>query len=396
MKAAPPEPERVKVLAVSEPGFAGVKRHVVELLSELDLARFEVCFVYSLGRKDALFLSEIDRLWARGVRCREVPMARGIHALKDLAALLRLMRIVAEFQPDIVHSHSSKAGFLSRVAARLVRPRAKTLYSPHAMSCLYSRVYWFLEKMAGYLTDCLIAVSRSEAQDFRKWRIPARQIVTIPLNVRAQECYPAAAPRTDGSILVASCGRISHQKNGLLFFQAAVEVMRTHPEVRFRWIGSFNKDGEARKVRRFMDSEPLARKIEVTGWVTDADALIAEADIFCILSRYESFGYVAADAMMMLLPVVATRVTGLVDLIVDGETGFLCEPSPEEIAARLVELIESPGLRARMGRSGRERVKKNFRLDLTVRRIEELYCSQAGRPAGATPAPGARQTTGVL
>ncbi len=361
----------MKILVASEPGFAGVRRHVIDVLLHIDTARFEVCFVYSLVRADALYARDIERLRARGIECREVPMGRGIHPSRDFIALLRLRRVIAEFKPDIVHGHSSKAGFLARIAARLVRPRPRALYTAHAMACAYSKIYWPLEMLAGCLTDCLVAVSQSEAEDFKRWRIPARRAAVISLNVR--DDYPRRARAEGGPIVIAACGRISRQKNGLLFFKTAVEVLARHPEVRFRWIGSFDEDSEAKEVRAYIASEPPAGKVEITGWVDDANAFIAESDVFCVLSRYESFGYVAADAMMMALPVVATRVTGLVDLVVDGETGFLCEPEAEKIAPLLERLIENPGLRAEMGRKGKARLQEGFGLDKTVRQVEELY-----------------------
>jgi len=379
--AAHPHSPRLRILVVSEPGFAGVKRHVVEVLSHIDTERFEVCLVYSLVRADGLYRRDIEHLRARGIRCLEVPMGRGIRPWRDLAAMLQIRRIIAEFRPAIVHGHSSKAGFLARVAACLVFPRPRTLYCPHAMSFVYAKQYWFLEMFAGCLTDCLVAVSRSEAADFRRWRIPARRIATIPLSISADTHYPPRVAKSGGPTLIATCGRISRQKNGLLFFKTAVEVMARRPDVLFRWIGSFDSDDETEEVRRFIASEPLARKVEITGWVDDANALIAEADIFCMLSRYESFGYAVADAMMLSLPVVATRVTGLVDLIAEGETGFLCEPEVSKVAPVLIRLIENRQLREQMGRNGRERLEKVFSSDNTVRLTEELYSSMGGRSA---------------
>ncbi len=367
---------RVRVLLVSEPGFAGVKRHVIDMLMHIDLARFELGFVYSLARQDATFQDEIKLLRARGVQCWEVPMTRSIRPWQDFSALLKVCRIILDFKPAIVHGHSSKAGFIARTAARLVPSHARTVYTPNAMACIYSRLYWFIEKVAGYLTDCLVAASPSEAADFLRWRIvPQKRIAGIPLNIRSEYRYPDRAARQGASILIATCGRISQQKNGLLFFKTAIEVMARHPEVRFQWIGSFDTDQEAEEVRRFIKEEPGAEKVEVTGWVSDAEDRIAEADIFCLLSQYESFGYVVADAMAMELPVVATRVSGLVDLVQDGTTGLLCDPDKEQICNALSSLITDPLLRRTMGRRGREHVLQHFTLENTVRRTEALYSS---------------------
>lgn len=387
-ETAEPQSPRARILLVCEPGFAGVKRHVVEMLMHLDLARFEVGFVYSLIRKDGTFQAEVEQLRKRGVRCWEVPMTRSIRPLQDFTALAKLCRIILDFKPAIVHGHSSKAGFLARVAARLVLPQARTVYTPNAMACFHSRVYWLIEKIAGYFTDCLVAASRSEAGDFIRWQIvPAGRIRQIPLNIRAEYQYPDRAGRSGKSILIVTCGRISRQKNGLLFFKIAVEVMARHPEVRFQWIGSFDTDREADDVREFIKAEPAAGKVEITGWVDDADDRIAQADIFCLLSEYESFGYVVADAMAMALPVVATRVSGLVDLVEDGRTGYLCDAEAEQIGKAFASLITDAELRITMGKLGRERVLQHFTLGDTLRKTEALYCELSEPPAHAGGAP---------
>ena len=114
---------RRRVALVSEPGKAGVKRHVIDLLSRIDLTRFEVTFYYSLQRSDANYTQEIAALQERGVTCIEVPMATRIYPLQNLWAFCQLVRCFRQQRPEMLHLHSSMAGGIGRFASLFVYPR---------------------------------------------------------------------------------------------------------------------------------------------------------------------------------------------------------------------------------------------------------------------------------
>jgi glycosyltransferase involved in cell wall biosynthesis len=370
-----PPAAKTRIVVASEPGYAGVKRHVVDILENIDTTQFEVLFLYSLDRKDAHYENEIDRIRRRGIRAKEVRMVRSISPLRDLAALLQIYSAIRAFRPEVVHVHSSKAGFLGRIAAKAVSWNIRTVYTPNLMSCYYGRHFLWLEKLVAAFTDRVIAVSNSEGEDIRGWGVvPAHKIEVIPMCVRRHYPLLQTVPNQNRRLKITACGRICFQKNALLFFKVAVRVLREHPEVSFVWIGDFGEDHEAASVRRFIATDPRAQCISVTGWVEDPDKEIASSDIFCMFSRFESFGFVTVDAMMMGVPVVGTRATGTVDLIRDGETGFIVPPDEALLAGKLIELIENPKLRHTIGQQGREHICATFTIDRMIREIETSYC----------------------
>lgn len=365
---------RRRLAVISEPGYAGVKRHVVDLLGALDLARFDVLFLYSLARADATYRAEIAALSARGVRCVETAMVREIRPRQDLQAALQLRRALAAFQPQVVHVHSSKAGFLGRLAARSVNLRVPTLYTPNLMACHDSRKYWWIEKAAVPFTSRIIAVSPSEQAQIRAWRLIApERVVYAPMCLRPAGAYPVRWRPADAPPRVAACGRICRQKQAALFFRVAAAVGRTRPDVQFRWIGDEGTDAEAAEVRALRAADPHAARVEITGWVSDAEQQIADADVFCMFSRAESFGFVTADAMMMGVPVLATPAMGTVDLVRDGETGALVPADAGALAARLLGLLTAPDAPRRLAARARVEVAERFTVDRMRDALQALY-----------------------
>lgn len=371
----------IRVAIISEPGFAGVKRHVVDLLHHLDVREFELLFLYSLERKDAHYEEEIQIAQARGIRCVEVALVREIRPWADLQSGLKVWQELRDFRPCIAHLHSSKAGFLGRFAAKLAGTGIRTIYTPNALACFDSRLFWWLEKAAGLVTDRIVGVSPSETDDIRRWRlVPEARVACIPLCVRTLDEYPPRRTGLTEKPLIVGSGRICRQKQALLFFKTAAVLLREHPALRFRWIGNFGDDEEAREVRALIARDALARQVEVTGWVSDADAEIAAADVFCMTSRYESFGYVTADAMIMGVPVVGVNATGTRDLVIDGVTGLLCGPVTSQLAECVLRLLQDAALRFRLAAAARGHVAGKFSREQMIRDISRLYRDVARSP----------------
>jgi glycosyltransferase involved in cell wall biosynthesis len=110
------------------------------------------------------------------------------------------------------------------------------------------------------------------------------------------------------------------------FFRTALSMI-SHPSLRFRWVGDFGDDSESAQVKRLLADAGAPKEIEVTGWVSDPQRHLAALDTFCMFSRYESFGYVTAEAMLLGVPVLATPSSGTVDLVKDEDSGHMVPPT---------------------------------------------------------------------
>ena len=188
--------------------------------------------------------------------------------------------------------------------------------------------------------------------------------------------------RHDDAVEILFVGRLEPRKGVDVLLEAAVEVLRERPNARLRLIGGDNPEangGEEHFQRWTVEhGADVASRVTFEGQVDD-DALyqaLADADIFCAPSRYESFGLVHIEAMMMSVPVVASRAGGMQETVVDGETGLLVPPGDARgLADALRRLVDEPDLRDAMGKAGRVRFEGHFDLTVAVRDSETLYRS---------------------
>jgi glycosyltransferase involved in cell wall biosynthesis len=363
-------------MLISEPGFAGVKRHLIHVLDDLTDGEFDVAFIYSLSRADRYYAAEIETVRARGIACYEVPMVRDISLRADVRALRAIGHAVRSWRPDIIHCHSAKAGALGRIAAALHRPRPACVYTPHAMPCYFSKKFYLFERIAGRFTDRIVAVSRSERDDVTRWGIvPPEQIRYLPLAVSTTTRSPSheTGDREPNRLLVGACGRVCSQKRSLLFFQMGETLMRQDHRVHIQWVGDFSNDREASEVKEFLATSDFPDRIHITGWVDNANEYLSRLSVFCMFSRYESFGFVTADAMALEVPVVAVDATGTRDLVIHNTTGLICDPDARAAAAAVQQVLNDERLRATMVAAAKERIAEEYSPEHANHQLRAFY-----------------------
>jgi glycosyltransferase involved in cell wall biosynthesis len=292
---------------------------------------------------------------------------------------MALRQMIGERRFDLVHGHSSKAGFLARLAARSVSRKIVTVYSPHAIAISLNPKYRHLERFAGMFTDAMLGVSRSEREELERYDlVPAEKLchVTAAVDVDAYRGPFAPVLRErygvpKNAILVGTAGRMSRQKDPLTFIEIARIVAATEPRAYFVWIG----DGELRdQVVARAEQAGIAGRLILPGYSPDIRPWLASLDIFLLTSLYESFGYVTCEAMALGKPVVATRVAGSVELVANGENGFLgSKADPESMAPWVTLLARDSVLRTAMGQNSRQRVEKLYNLKRMTNDLENLY-----------------------
>lgn len=367
-----------RILILLEATLGGTRKHVVDLLEGLDTDAFDITFGYATQRGDRNFFVDLERIQSQGkVKCLFIPMYREISPLKDLIAFLQLCWIIKKGKYDLVHAHSSKAGLLGRLATKLISPFTPTLYTPNSMAFHIHPLYKNIEKGAQILTTAVIAVSPSEQEEILSHRIlPEKKVVMIKSGVH---CSPPVHPtklRKELGIaedvpIVLSIGRLTRQKDPFTFFRAAPQVLFAHPNTHFVWIGHGELESE---VRAYIQRMGISASCSILGWRTDVSELLSGADVFVLPSLYESFGYVTCEAMACGLPVVATRVSGTKDIVVEGETGFLVPPGDaEKFSERITELLSHKDKRLLFGQRGKEQVQKNFSVTQMVLETERVY-----------------------
>lgn len=306
----------------------------------------------------------------------ELKMTRSISPLIDLRALLDLMALIRRLDPEVIHLHSSKAGFLGRLAAFLLGRTGTLFYSPRGLSFLQQdaspakrRLFRWLEWGAVRLDGTLVACSRGELDVIRNTLVPRR--VLLIENAVPVESVPARRNRRDGRVRIGTAGRISFARNPTLFAALASRLAR--PEVEFVWIGGGEEADRA-------NLEAVG--VTVTGWLTRSDALVevAALDIYVQTSLWEGMPMAVIEAQVAGIPAVVTDILGNRDVIIDGETGYVC-CGEDELVASLGRLIADPADCQRLGARAREQARERFDVSRLLNELIAAY-SAAMKTAG--------------
>lgn len=326
-----------------------------------------------------------DEIAASGAEVLHLPIERRVRPLQDLASFLDLLYLIRRIQPDVVHTHTSKAGFLGRLAARiagvpLIVHTIHELPENAAKSTLQKGVYWFLEFVAARWAHHLVTVSEpNQKQILSEFLCGAKKLTLIREGLDLAGYVPqrtAAQVRQDLGIpadapLVGCVARLEPAKGYEDLLEAFRQVLAQEPEARLVIVGEgYQRQDLAALTARL----GLETRVLFTGWRDDMIDLLAAFDVFALASHYEGLGIAILEAMALRRPVVCTAVGGVLDVVQDGETGYLV-PSrePAAMASRLVELLRDPERRAAFGEAGRKRVEEHFRDEDANRKMLGLY-----------------------
>jgi len=342
---------------------------------------------------------ELDEIsCAASVRCYPVPMARKPAPQRDLRALLALTRFLCREKFDIVHSSTPKAGLLTALAGAMAQiPIRIHTYTGQAWIELRGPARWIAresDKLIGQLTTHCYADSKSQRNFLvSEQLVDPRKISVLGAGsisgVDLQRFDPTTAAWahadirhrlgiTETALVIIFVGRVTKDK-GIVELLAAFRMLREcHEDLHLVLVGPLEPERDP------LPSETLGElstnaHIHAIGFVSRPEEYLAMSDIFCLPSYREGFGSVAIEAGAMNLPTVATRVTGLVDAVVDGETGILVPPKDAiALAQALQELIKSPDMRHHMGWAARQHAIKHFDAAIIDQAVVDEYFRLAG------------------
>lgn len=290
---------------------------------------------------------------------------------RDLLGLLELFRLFRRERPLVVHLNSSKAGVLGRIAgfAAGVPIRIFTVHgwSFDAHSGAAAKLYLLAERAARSLTTVIICVSETaRANGLRARTCRADRTVVIR---NAVELRNPARNSGDAMTEIVAVGRFKAPKDYVTLVRALARLKTGAFHARIVGDGPDRTHVES-EIRRL----GLADAVELMGEREDVDAFLDAADVFVLSSRSEGLPLSLLEAMAAALPVVASAVGGVPEVVVDGETGTLVPPEDAEaLSEALARLIESPELRERFGKAGRARVESEFSLEGFRERHLEVY-----------------------
>jgi glycosyltransferase involved in cell wall biosynthesis len=292
-----------------------------------------------------------------------------------LRRFVRIWRIARQVRPQIVHNHACWYGL---IAGFLVgAKRVETIHNTYDWFTWYERIHYGLYCL---LADRLIAVS-DYVRDFTVESFPfmnAKKFVVIHNGVDhgkfSEDFHPEELRKELGidpaRIVIGFVGRLVEQKGVGYLLQAARLLSSIYTDLQFVIVG----DGGLRQQLEAQAAQSGLSNVLFVGYQRDIPPYMQMFDVFVLPSLWEGLPVSALEAMAAARPVVATRVSGTSEVVVEGVTGFLVEPrNAEQLEDRLARLIEDANLRTLMGTAGRKRVIENFSARSMVAKTEQLY-----------------------
>ncbi len=370
--------------------IGGPSQHTVLLTAGLDRSRFTTTLITGVvGAAEGDFTPEARR---RGVDPIVIPqLGRAIRPARDLASLSELVRLFRRLRPDIVHTHTAKAGALGRVAAWAARvPVRIHTFHGHVLNGYFSpgvtRGVVAAERALARLTDRLVTVSprlRTELLAMGVGRPEQFDVVPLGLDLGRfrQPRVPSSLMRLSlgaarRAPLLGIVGRLVPIKDHATLF-AALALLPSGPQAPHLVVVG---DGEEREpLERLAATLALDTRIHFLGWRRDLETILPELDVVICASKNEGTPVALIEAMAAGVPALSTDVGGVGDLIVHGKTGWLVPPGdPSSMAQAIQRLLRDDGLRARLAAAGRTVALEEYDVTRLIPRVERLYETAMG------------------
>ena len=371
--------ERIRVLRIiARMNVGGPAVQISGLMRGLNPEEFDQRLLTGFCAEDEQDFIDTQATDVSATRIRG--LGRAINARDDARVIPELIKQIREFKPHIIHTHTAKAGVLGRAAAKAARSDAKLVHTFHGhllhgyFSPGKTRIVATIEKMLAAKTDALVAVGPQVRDDLLEAGIgkpdqyeiipPGLELGSVPERALARELLNEAGTQP----LVSMIGRITKIKRPDRFADVASIMKKSHPEVRFLVAGA--GDEEPTLATRITNEQ---LPISLLGWRSDIATILAASNLLVLTSDNEGTPLSLIQAAMAGIPVVATNVGSVKDVVLDGVTGILCPPEPQAIAKAIQELIDNPEQAEGMGRKAKKFAEERFGVARLVHDHETLY-----------------------
>lgn len=355
--------------------------------------KYEVMLIHGPSlesRMTALEKESVDKRIKRaqegGVKVIIIPsLVRRVSPAHDLWAFLSLWRLMIKEKPTIVHTHTYKAGILGCWAAKMAGVRI-IVHTPHGhvfyghFSPLVTRLFIMIEKFTALIMDHIVALTQGERKDYIAFSVSnPHKISTIHSGVD-MDLYMMEGVNIDEkkrslglnpkSLAVGTVGWLLPVKGPIYLLKAMARVWQNHPDITLVYVGKGDLENELREEAFRMG---LSERVSFLGWREDIPEIMHILDILVLPSLNEGMGRVLVEAMAAGKPIVASKVGGIPDLVVQGENGLLVPAADTKALAKGIEfLVANSEKRREMGEKGRKTAIM-YGSDSMVQRIHQLY-----------------------
>ena len=338
-------------------GIGGSERHLLTLLPALARIGIEPAFAgLEGGGEPEPFYRELERA---GVAHRRVKSLPG------------LPRAISSFRPDLVHTHLVHADVFGALAAG----RTPVVSTKHNDDPFRTGVFRFVERGLTRRARAVIAITGALARfQVERVGLPQEKVEVVhygldELPTAWGDSAPVDVP--EGAPVLLGVGRLVPQKGYETALRAFADVHARRPDAVLVILG---EGPERESLERLGRDLGLGESLRLPGRAGDVSAWLERADVFVHPARWEGFGLVLLEAMLASLPIVATRVSSIPEIVADGETGLLVEPDdPVALEAALERVLASPELAQRLGAAGRERARSEFGVERMAAATAAVY-----------------------
>ena len=363
------------IVHVIEPMEHGVFIWVVDMANRLVRDGYRVTVLHSIREHTPENWRE---MFDSRVELIHVQMSRSIDPIVDTKALIGLVKNIRHLNPDIIHTHSSKGGFLARVAGFLLRKNNRLLYTSHAIHYplikqpIKRNFYKVLEHIGYWLGGTIVACGKEEFEIISDEITYGNtdRLIRISNGIDTSQLTAKDYSVNSGKVKIGVGGRISMQKAPWVFAAIAKKINTKRTDVEFIWIGGGEKD----------DVEMLESSgVKVTGMLDRSEVLeiLPTLDIFFQTSAYEGLSLALLEAQASGIPAVVTKIPGNDEVVQHGETGFVGE-TEEALMMYLEELIDSEEKRIKMGKYAKQHTEEHFSLSVMADQYKLKYQEMAG------------------
>ena len=343
----------------------GTARYITRLAEELPKHKVETFIATGFVQG-----SEAEDPSTKKLKVIRIPsLGRQINPIKDHFAFKQLLKVIREVKPDILHTHTFKAGYIGRIKTREINKAAgkqvKFVHTFHGhlfddpeFSGLKSLIITSFERRFAMRTDAIVTVGAQVAKELLEREIgQPEQFTNIPPGVEPLK-LPKARPRT--KVTIGWIARVTGVKNPL----RALEIAKLFPDAQFLIAGGGDLLDQVKA--------KAPKNTKVLGW-TDAGKLFAASDIILSTSENEGMPIALIEAQLASKPVVATNVGGVAEVVLNNKTGFVTEKNTQELAKALEKLTASKALRTAQGKAAKAHATKAFSVEKMIKAHVSLY-----------------------
>ena len=372
---------QVKVMQIiARMNVGGPAVIVAELMRGLDKSAFEQILV--TGYCDENEADYLDTVATDIKATRIAGLGRSVSLIADLKAFFGLVSLIRKYKPDVIHTHTAKAGVLGRMASLLAGRGAVRVHTFHGhllhgyFNGLLTNVIILIEKFFAARTSVLIAIGSKVRDDLVAAGIgnTAKYRVFFPGLPAPKSVTKESAQNTLGispqALYITFVGRLTQIKRPDRLLDVAKECKQRGINVRFLVAG----EGELFEGSK---QRALEEQLNITflGWRSDIAQIFAASDIAILTSDNEGIPLTLIQAAQASLPIVATNVGSISDIVINESTGYLTSTNPSELAGAIEKLVRDPQLRTMMGEAGKARAGQYFSLDRMLKDHADLYHS---------------------